>query len=191
MPRDAAATRQRILEAAISEFASHGLSGARIDRIAEIAQANKRSIYVYFGSKENLFSATLNRVLHDVGQAVVISLDDFPDYAGRLFDHLQAHPEALRLGLWRRLERPTSGPDESAFYAEQVAILAGGDVAGGSAGLPAIDLIVLILGMAQSWLLSPDDLRAADGADPRSPERLAVHRAALVEAVRRVCSPWY
>jgi len=29
----------------------------------------------------------------------------------------------------------------------------------------------------------------ADGSDPRSPERLAVHRAAIVEAARRLGNP--
>ncbi len=57
--RDADATRTRILEAARTEFARAGLSGARIDDIAERAQANKRMIYHYFGSKEALFTAVL------------------------------------------------------------------------------------------------------------------------------------
>ncbi len=50
MVRDAAATRARILAAAVGEFAEFGEAGARIDRIAEAAGANKRSIYVYFGN---------------------------------------------------------------------------------------------------------------------------------------------
>src|ERR1700744_938986 len=54
MPRDSEATRTRILEAAIEEFSAHGLAGARIDRVAEAAAANKRSIYVYFKSKEKV-----------------------------------------------------------------------------------------------------------------------------------------
>ena len=66
MARDSTATRARILDAAIAEFTAYGLAGARIDRIAETADANKRSIYVYFENKELLFNAALHRVLSDL-----------------------------------------------------------------------------------------------------------------------------
>ena len=57
--RDPEGTRARILEAATAEFAHCGLGGARVDRIAERAGANKRMLYYYFGSKEALFLAAL------------------------------------------------------------------------------------------------------------------------------------
>lgn len=57
--RDAEATRARILDAAKAEFSALGLGGARVDVIAEKAGANKRMIYHYFGSKEELFKAVL------------------------------------------------------------------------------------------------------------------------------------
>jgi AcrR family transcriptional regulator len=57
--RDAERTRKRILEAATEEFARYGLGGARVDRIAARARANKRMLYYYFASKENLFLAAL------------------------------------------------------------------------------------------------------------------------------------
>ncbi|TMG81802.1 MAG: TetR/AcrR family transcriptional regulator [Betaproteobacteria bacterium] len=52
-------TRARILAAAMAEFAHHGLGGARVDRIARRAGANKRMLYYYYGSKEALFLAVL------------------------------------------------------------------------------------------------------------------------------------
>lgn len=57
--RDPERTRARILEAATQEFARHGLGGARVDRIAERAGANKRMLYYYFGDKDGLFLAAL------------------------------------------------------------------------------------------------------------------------------------
>jgi AcrR family transcriptional regulator len=57
--RDAAATRQRILDAALKEFAAKGLDAARIEDIAEKAGANRRMAYYYFGSKEGLYLAAL------------------------------------------------------------------------------------------------------------------------------------
>jgi len=52
-------TRQKILDAGLEEFARHGLGGARVERIAQRAGANKRMIYYYFRSKEALFLAVL------------------------------------------------------------------------------------------------------------------------------------
>jgi AcrR family transcriptional regulator len=57
--RDPQGMRQRILDAATAEFARHGLGGARIDRIAKAAGANKRMIYYHVGDKEALYLATL------------------------------------------------------------------------------------------------------------------------------------
>lgn len=60
-PRDADATKARILAAAKAEFAANGLGGARVDEIAAKAEANKRMIYHYFGSKEELFRTVLEQ----------------------------------------------------------------------------------------------------------------------------------
>jgi TetR/AcrR family transcriptional regulator len=54
--RDAQKTRQKLLDTATRAFAAEGFEGARIDEIAARAGANKRMIYVYFGSKEGLYS---------------------------------------------------------------------------------------------------------------------------------------
>ncbi|MGP4727587.1 TetR/AcrR family transcriptional regulator [Agrobacterium deltaense] len=57
--RDAASTRARILSSARTEFAEHGLDGARVDSIAAIAKVNKRMIYQYFGNKNSLFERVM------------------------------------------------------------------------------------------------------------------------------------
>jgi AcrR family transcriptional regulator len=57
--RDPARNRDRILKAAVAEFARYGLGGARVDRIAARAGANKRMLYYYFGNKDDLFLAVL------------------------------------------------------------------------------------------------------------------------------------
>ena len=57
--RDPERTRQKILAAATDEFARYGLGGARVDRIARRAGANKRMLYYYFGDKDRLFLAAL------------------------------------------------------------------------------------------------------------------------------------
>ena len=52
-------SRERILHAARLEFASHGLGGARVNRISQQAGINKRMLYHYFGNKDDLFGAVL------------------------------------------------------------------------------------------------------------------------------------
>jgi AcrR family transcriptional regulator len=57
--RDPEGMRLRILDAAKQEFAAHGLAGARVDRIAAEAGANKRMLYYHVGNKEELYLAVL------------------------------------------------------------------------------------------------------------------------------------
>jgi AcrR family transcriptional regulator len=186
MPRDSHATRTRILDAASEEFSAYGLAGARIDRIAEAAAANKRSIYVYFESKEKLFDAALHHVLTQMIEDVPLTEDDLPGYAGRLFDYHLVRPQGFRMNTWRQLERPTAGPSAGDMYSNKIAALASGWE---DRAIAPADLLVLINGLAYSWLMSPRDLLRADGSNPDSATRLAQHRAAIVEAARRLCQP--
>lgn len=67
--RDPIATQNRILKAAKREFAQKGLGGARIDVVAEKAKSNKRMIYHYFGSKEQLFQKVVEDSYLDIRAA--------------------------------------------------------------------------------------------------------------------------
>jgi AcrR family transcriptional regulator len=67
--QDPAGMRKRILAAATREFAKHGLGGARIDRIAELADANKRMVYYHVGDKEALYLAVLEAAYEQIRTA--------------------------------------------------------------------------------------------------------------------------
>jgi AcrR family transcriptional regulator len=67
--RDADRSQLAILASARDEFSARGLAGARMDSIAERAGLNKRLIYYYFGSKDDLFLAVLERVYADIRAA--------------------------------------------------------------------------------------------------------------------------
>ncbi|MEI5521893.1 TetR family transcriptional regulator [Streptomyces brasiliscabiei] len=103
MAYDSAATKERIITAAAAEFAAHGVAGARVDRIAAAARANKRAIYDYFGGKNKLFAVVLERRLAELAEAVPPS-EDLAGYAELLFEYHRTHPEALRLVMWEALE---------------------------------------------------------------------------------------
>ena len=70
MKRDPAGTQKRILAAALKEFAEKGPAGARVDEIARLAGVNKRMLYHYFGSKDDLYREVYRRKLLEKTQAV-------------------------------------------------------------------------------------------------------------------------
>ena len=133
MAYDAEDTRRRIFAAAAAEFAGHGLAGARVDRIAAAAGANKQAIYLYYGSKEKLFAAVLRAKLEEVRDSVTIDPDAVAESAGQLFDWYSEHPELIRLLLWEALEagdEPGEAERERrAGFREKVRHLAAGGVA--------------------------------------------------------------
>lgn len=190
-PRNSAATKELLLSASTAEFAEYGLAGARIDRIAERAGANKRLLYVYFGDKDALFEAVLQRQIAAVAQATPLVDGDLVAFAAARFDYMRAHPEAARIAAWRRFE--TNGHHSEAelgSYRDRVAAVAAAQRAGRlDDALPAADLFAIVLRMTESWLDAPPALRAVCGPEPLAAERLAGHRAALLEAVRRVTAP--
>lgn len=102
--RDAEATKQDILAVATAEFAENGLSGARVDAIAARTRTTKRMIYYYFGSKEGLYVAVLEKAYADI-RSVEQHLDLTrlgPAEAIRrlvefTFDYQESHPDFIRL----------------------------------------------------------------------------------------------
>ncbi|HXJ22322.1 MAG TPA: TetR family transcriptional regulator [Polyangia bacterium] len=102
--RSAERTREKILRAAITEFATHGFSGARVERIRQSARANTRMIYHYFGDKSRLYVAVLEHVIGDLRQEELrLEVDQVDPVEGllQLFEfvdhHFGAHPELITL----------------------------------------------------------------------------------------------
>ncbi|MFZ2295737.1 MAG: TetR/AcrR family transcriptional regulator [Polaromonas sp.] len=64
--RAAERSKREILLAAAEEFASHGLTGARVDAISEKTRTTKAMIYYYFGSKEAMYAEVLEEVYNSI-----------------------------------------------------------------------------------------------------------------------------
>jgi AcrR family transcriptional regulator len=123
MPGDAEATKRRLLAAARKEFGAYGIAGARVDRIAAEAGSNKAQIYHYFGSKHGLFDAVFDEMVAQTLASIPIHAADLPEYAARLFDHYEEHPEVKRLATWYQLERAsTDAPLERITYSNRYKI---------------------------------------------------------------------
>lgn len=92
----------RIVDIATQEFVEKGLAGARIDEIA--GHTTKRKIYYYFGSKDELYRAVLERAYRRVRESedqVDIVSGSAADALRRLIEHdvryHARHPELVRL----------------------------------------------------------------------------------------------
>jgi AcrR family transcriptional regulator len=102
--RDAERTRAEILEVAQREFARHGFAGARVDDMAERMRTTKRMIYYYFGNKEKLYIAVLEKAYAEV-RAVEATIDvrhlapveAIRTLAELTFDHHDAHQDFIKL----------------------------------------------------------------------------------------------
>ena len=135
--RDADSTRSGILAIATREFADKGYSGARVDEIAAKTRTTKRMIYYYFGSKEQLYVAVLERAyarIRALEQQLDVEHLDATEAIRQLtaltFDHHEAHPDFIRLVSIENIHR-----------AEHIA---GSAILGGLAS-PALDVLARIL----------------------------------------------
>ncbi len=179
--RDAEETRKRILLAAVAEFAEFGYSGARVDRIAKGAGANKSLIYVYFGNKDQLFDAVIDAAVGDLHESVPFDPEDLPNYGARLFDFLVAHPVEIRIDAWRRLERPANTALEREIFAEKIAALDEMS-AGERTTHDSADLLVAVIALAWSWVSVPRSLgELATQDNDRRRER-------VVESIEALCA---
>ncbi|MGW3958980.1 TetR/AcrR family transcriptional regulator [Amycolatopsis sp. NPDC005003] len=102
--RDKERTRADILAVATREFADKGYTGARVDEIAARTSTTKRMIYYYFGGKEQLYIAVLERAYSALRaseqQLDVEHLepeDALRQLAALTFDHHEANPDFIRL----------------------------------------------------------------------------------------------
>ena len=190
MARDSQETRRRIFDAATAEFTTHGIAGARVDRIAAAAGANKQLIYVYFGNKRKLFEAVVADHVARFMETVPFDAADLPRWAGEVFDFFVTHPEVWQLGAWHALEPRRVGaphPGHRGRNRRQDAR----DSPGAEGRLveteiaPA-ELLALVNAIARAWAVAPPERTPRRGLDARSVKR---RRIAVVEATRRLVTP--
>ncbi len=185
--RNAAATKERILEAALAEFSAHGIAGARVDRIAHAARCNKNLIYIYFTDKETLFTTVLQKHLVRIHDEQPFTPDDLPGYAAKVFDWAQANPDLMRLLAWSALEQQAKDHAERGeALSAKVAALAEAQNAGrvGTAFPPAF-LLIAVMSLATAWSVASS---FGQSLNPGAAERPAALREGLIEAVRLLAS---
>ncbi|GIP22253.1 TetR family transcriptional regulator [Paenibacillus sp. J22TS3] len=181
--RNAEATRERILEAAMAEFSAYGIAGARVDRIAKNAGCNKNMIYIYFENKETLFTTILQKHLTRVYEEIAFTPDDLPGYAVRVFDFAISHPDLMRLMAWFNLEQKADSPAERGqVHDQKVKSLTEAQNTGrvGSVFPPEF-ILTTIMTIATAWTAANP---FGPSLDPKSTENVERIRDAIFRAVR-------
>lgn len=198
--RDADKTRLNILEAAEAEFAAKGLAGARVDVVAEEAGANKRMIYYYFGSKEDLYLAVLERVYTDMRVAEAeLALEAMAPLAAITclaefkFDYPAQHPHLIPLlnsenllgGEYLRRSLRLREMQIS-LIARLEAILARGAADGTlRPGIDPLHLYLTISAISYFYFSNNPTLSTAFGRDLATADERAARRRHVVDVVTR------
>lgn len=171
--RDPERTRERIVEAAIQEFAAVGFTGARVDSIAERAGVNKRMLYHYFGNKLELFRAIIEDRLEDNG----VCIEKAPESVGEAFVHFHEDVREnipwLRLLQWEALqlhneEAPIGVASRELNAARGLELVKRAQAAGLFPDLDSKQVLLSLMGMVLVPYLLPQMTKLMVGDDPQS-----------------------
>ncbi|MCU1375819.1 MAG: TetR family transcriptional regulator [Actinomycetia bacterium] len=105
-------SRERLLEAALEEFADKGYAGARVEAIATRAGLNKQLISHHFGGKEGLYRAVMESRFDRPGGELAGAELELPGGLAALFDRATTDPQWARVLLWEALEGSSGAGDE-------------------------------------------------------------------------------
>lgn len=193
-------TKRNLLEVATAEFAAMGLTGARVDAIAERTHTTKRMLYYYFGSKEGLYEAVLEKAYGDIRrleQQLDIEALAPTDGLARLvafsFEYHDKHRDFVRLvqieniNKARYVEHIRTFRSQNSRVIESLAeLLARGAETGEfRAGLDATDVHLLISSFCFHRVGNRYTFGAAHGRDPSQPRLRVQHRQMIVDATLR------
>jgi len=202
--RNANRTRAAILAAAITEFATHGLGGARVDRIALSADTNKRMLYYYYGDKEGLYLAVLEAAYERIRTAEQkLKLADLDPEAGMralctfTWRYFVAHPEFMSLLNTENLHRARylrRSTKVRALNSPLVAMLSdllerGCRNGVFRRGVDPVQLYISIAALGYFYLGNAHTLSTIFGRNLLAPRARAQRQAHVVELVLRSLAP--
>lgn len=196
--RDAERTQLALLDAAEIEFAAKGLAGARVDVIAEEAGANKRMLYYYFGSKEDLYVAVLERAYSAMREAerelnltALTPLEAIKTLVEFKFDYCQQHRRLIPLLAGENLngaqflKRSRRLRDmHTSLVSVLTQVLAAGEKSGEiRSGLDPLHLYISISAVSYFYFSNSATLSTAFGRQLLSPAEEGIRRAHAVDVI--------
>jgi AcrR family transcriptional regulator len=192
--------RKNILDIARAEFVEHGLSGARVDRIAALTTTSKRMIYHYFKDKEGLYLAVLEdayariRALERTLDLAALPPDEaLAKLAGFTFDYHADTPEFVRLVMVENIHharhlallRKIGEINLSAIDVVRDIYARGLNSGAFRAGLDPIDIHLTISALSFYNVSNRGSILQVFGHDMGQPAARARRRASVIEAVLR------
>ena len=195
---DSDSTRANILKVAAREFSDKGLSGARVDEIAEKTNSSKRMIYYYFGGKDGLYRAVLEQSYHKIrAREAEANFEALPAIAAltahvaHTFDYHAAHPDFVRLVMIENIHRAEhlahiSGVQKrnrNVIAQLQTIIDKGVSEEKFRTDLDPIDLHATISALSFYNVSNRDTFAVNFGRDMAAPEALAQRRQQVIELV--------
>lgn len=190
--RDPERTRQALLDAALPEFAAKGRAGARVSEIAARAGVSKQLISYYFGGKDGLYEALIERWLEQEAEFAPreLPLDQLvARYIRDGVDHRDMHRLLIREGIegvaTPDAELPSGEEGELGEVADLRRRQAEGEIAD---DLDPALLMLMLQGVASAGVVYAADVRKLTGLDPAS-EEFAERYGELVKRVMRRLSP--
>jgi TetR/AcrR family transcriptional regulator len=192
-------SRAAILEAAVGEFAEHGIAGARTDAIARAAHVNKALLYYYFKDKDALYEAVLDLVFSGLRAQVTPVLDsDLPprqkmlEYLGAYFDYIAANPRFPRVvqGEWVRSGAKGSAPMQRVarkyfrpIFEKLSEVLREGIRTGEFRAVNHMDFLPSVVAVIVFYFTTAPLMKALMKVDPLSEERIRERRAFVLEFI--------
>jgi TetR/AcrR family transcriptional regulator len=192
-----AETRGRILDAALREFAAHGLAGARTEAIAAAAGVNKALLYYYFDSKENLYLAALEMIagrVRDSSMAVFLREGTAGERILRAalnhFDRILAQQEFQTLMQQEMIRMHKGEPGAMPILVKKVfepvlimyrAMVREGIASGELINADWMQIQLATLGANVFYFLSAPVWRLVLEQDPLTREALVTRRKAIVD----------
>jgi TetR/AcrR family transcriptional regulator len=192
-------SRAAILNAAIEEFALHGIAGARTDAIARAAGVNKALLYYYFKDKEAVYQAVLDHVFTGLRDTVVPRLegdlsprDKVLDYLGAYFDYIAANPRFPRVvqGEWIRSGSDRIGQMKRVaqtyfrpIYQKLGDVLREGIASGEFRPIDPMHFVPSMVAVILFYFSAAPVMKTLMKIDPLAPEQIAVRRAFVIDFI--------
>lgn len=196
--RDPERTRELILEAATTEFATKGIGGARVDAIAKRSGANKRMIYHYFGDKQRLYLSVLERMYREIRDAETeLRLEELePREAMRRliefsFNYYTNHPHFIRLldnenlHKARNLKKSPGIRQRNSPLVSMIGdLLKRGEASGDfRSGIDPVQLYISIAGLGYFYFANIHTLSAIFGVNFQAREARSARREHVVDVI--------
>src|SRR5271155_3665266 len=194
-----AESRKAILQAAVSEFAEHGIAGARTDAIARAAGVNKALLYYYFKDKETLYGAVLDDAFSGMKAKVFRALDsELPPrekimaYVGAYFDFIasnQIYPKLMQREMMRAREGHSLHIDRlvktyfQPIYRRVGELLHRGIAEGEFRQVDPAHFVPSMVAIIVFYFSSAPVMQRIVHFNPLTPQRIAERRAAVLDFI--------